>query len=258
MWRISGGTGAGPWAEPDRRCTAEPEIDPAAVVRDSEFGDYTYLGPGCEVTDTALGAYGYAVGGNQIAHATIGKFANIATGVRINPSNHPHWRASLHHFTYRSRSYGFSLLDDEDFFDWRAQDRVEIGPDSWIGHNAIIMPGVKVGASVVVGSGAVVTRDLPDFAIAVGVPARVLRPRVDERTAERLLRIAWWDWGHAELDAAMADFRALPASEFAAKYDPGSLREPAVGSLTDAELRKCDLYGENAAVARRTSRYSWL
>ncbi len=80
------------------------EIDPTAVVRNCDFGRYTYLGARSLMADSVLADYGYAMGDNHIAHADIGKFCNIAIGVRINPSNHPWWRASLHHFTYRSTS----------------------------------------------------------------------------------------------------------------------------------------------------------
>ena len=215
---INCGTAWDPWTA-GRAMTELPEIDPSAVVRNSDFGRYTYLGPRSMVTDSELGDYGYAMGGNQIAHARIGKFANIATGVRINPSNHPWWRATLHHFTYRSESYGFGLPDDEEIFAWRRGDQVVIGPDVWIGHNAIVMPGVTIGAGAAIGSGAVVTKDVPPFAIVVGVPAKVLRLRADERTIEKLMRIAWWDWPHDRIAAAMADFRALDIAAFAEKYD---------------------------------------
>jgi len=199
--------------------SGEPRIDPTSVVRKSELGCYTYLGPRTQMADAVFGDYSYAMGDNQIAHARIGKFVNIATCARINPPNHPMWRATLHHFTYRSRSYGLSLDDDDEIFEWRAQHRVEIGHDVWLGHGAIVMPGVSIGNGAAVGSGAVVTKDVPPFAIVVGVPARVLRLRVDERTAERLQRIAWWDWPRERLDAALADFRTLDAAAFAEKYD---------------------------------------
>ncbi len=85
---IDCGTAHDPWTA-GRRLGEAPEIDPSAVVRNSEFGRYTYLGPRSHVANSELGDYGYAMGGNQIAHAVIGKFCNLATGVRINPSNHP-------------------------------------------------------------------------------------------------------------------------------------------------------------------------
>jgi phosphonate metabolism protein (transferase hexapeptide repeat family) len=215
---IDQGGSVDPWTQ-GRIMSEQPEIDPTAVVRASDFGRYTYLGPRSHVAKSTFGDYSYAMGDNQIAHAVIGKFVNIATNARINPPNHPTWRATQHHFTYRSFSYGLSLDDDQSIFDWRAQDRVEIGHDVWLGHGAIIMPGVKVETGAAVGSGAIVTKDVPPFAIVVGVPARVLRMRVDEKTAERLQRIAWWDWSQERIDAALADFRTLGVEAFVEKYD---------------------------------------
>jgi phosphonate metabolism protein (transferase hexapeptide repeat family) len=215
--RINCGLPPNPWSA-DRLLSERPEIDPTTWVQESDFGRYTYLGPRCSVTHSEIGDWSYAMGDNQIAHARIGKFCNIATGVRINPSNHPWWRATLHHFTYRSRSHGFDLADDTEFFEWRARDQVVIGPDVWIGHNAIIMPGTTIGAGAAIGSGAVVTHEVPPYMIVVGVPARLLRPRCDTRTAQRLLDLSWWDWDDARLAAALPDFRALDIQAFAEKY----------------------------------------
>jgi phosphonate metabolism protein (transferase hexapeptide repeat family) len=201
------------------RLSEMPWIDPTATVKNSTLGKYTEVGAGCAVSNSTLGDYSYCVENTQIAYATIGKFANIAAHVRIYASRHPIELASLHHFTYRSSWYFEDAEDNRDFFDWRAEHAITIGHDTWIGHGAVIMPGVTVGNGAIVGSNAVVTRDVPPYAIAVGVPAKIIRSRFDARMAERMENLAWWDWPHDKLRETLADFRALPAEEFLGKYE---------------------------------------
>src|SRR5271163_3236503 len=102
------GAAVDPWTL-GKLMSEQPEIDPTAVVRASDLGRFTYVGPRSAVASSTIGDYSYAMGDNQIVHASIGKFVNIATNARINPPNHPTWRAKQHHFTYRSYSYGLSL-----------------------------------------------------------------------------------------------------------------------------------------------------
>ena len=197
----------------------QPVVHPTADVRDSHLGRYTEIGAGCHVHHSSIGDYSYAVEGTQIAYASIGKFSNIAAHVRIYASKHPMQRASLHHFTYRSSWYFDGEPDDQAFFDWRADQRIEIGHDTWIGHGAVIMPGVKIGHGAIIGSNAVVTRDVADFAIAVGVPAKPIRQRFPVEIADRLLALGWWDWEHEKLHRALPDFRALEIEAFLEKYE---------------------------------------
>ena len=81
------------------------------------------------------------------------------------------------------------------------------------------MPGVKVGHGAIVGSNAVVTKDVADFAIAVGVPAKPIRQRFPGPIADRLLALGWWDWSHEKLHQALPDFRALEIEAFLEKYE---------------------------------------
>jgi phosphonate metabolism protein (transferase hexapeptide repeat family) len=209
-----------PWQTP-AGMTETPMIHPTAAVKRSRMGAWTVLGPNTRLIDSDFGDYSYTARDCDIYNTDVGKFCNVAAAVRINPTNHPMWRASQHHFTYRSRSHQLGAGDDDEIFAWRRAHRTTIGPDVWIGHGAILMPGISVGTGAVIGACAVVTRDVPAYAIAVGVPARVIRRRFDEKLAAALLRIAWWDWPKDKLAATLADFRALGAADFAAKYDPG-------------------------------------
>lgn len=201
------------------KLSEKPVVHPTAEVHDSVLGRYTEVGANCHVSRSTLGDYSYLVDGTQVAYAEIGKFANIAANVRIYASKHPMQRASLHHFTYRSSWYFEGEQDDVAFFEWRAENGIEIGHDTWIGHGAVIMPGVKVGHGAIVGSNAVVTKDVADFAIAVGVPAKPIRQRFPAPIADRLLALGWWDWSHDKLHQALPDFRALEIEAFLEKYE---------------------------------------
>jgi phosphonate metabolism protein (transferase hexapeptide repeat family) len=201
-----------------------PDIHRTASVRDSRFGRYCEVGARTKVAESTFGDYSYVVNDSEIIYTQVGKFCSIAAHVRINPGNHPLDRVMLSHVSYRSSAYGLGP-DDPGFFDWRRASPVTLGHDVWVGHGAVVLPGVRLGTGSAVGAGSIVTRDVPPFAIVVGNPARVLRLRFAEAEIEALERIAWWDWPHARLGTAMNDIRQLSAAEFCAKYDPG--RAPA-------------------------------
>ena len=196
-----------------------PLVHPGANVRDSVLGKYTEVGERTTLLEVELGDYSYVVNDSNIAYTRIGRFCSIAAMTRINPGNHPMQRATQAHFTYRASAYFEGEADDAAFFDWRRAQPVEIGHDVWIGHGAIILPGRRIGTGAVVAAGAIVTKDVPDYTIVVGNPARPLRRRFPEGIAERLKALAWWDWSHAQLRAALPDFRALAIGDFLNKYE---------------------------------------
>jgi phosphonate metabolism protein (transferase hexapeptide repeat family) len=221
MIEINHGEFADPWRGP-LPMTEAPWIHETALVKNSRMGAWTMVGQRCEVFQSDLLDYSYLVKDVEVFNAEVGKFANVASHVRINPTNHPMWRATLHHFTYRSKSHFMGDEDyDEQVANWRNEHRVIIGPDVWIGHGAVLMPGVSVGTGAIIGSGSVVTKNVPDYAIVAGNPAKLIRRRVSEETESALKRIAWWDWSREQLISALPDFRALDTDAFAKKYDIG-------------------------------------
>lgn len=196
-----------------------PSIHRTASVRDTTFGRFCEVGARTKIAESTFGDYAYVVNDSDIIYTDVGPFCSIAAHTRINPGNHPLERVAMNHFTYRSSAYGMGR-DDPDFFDWRRSFRCVLGADVWIGHGAIVLPGRRIGTGAAIGAGAVVTRDIPPFAVAVGNPARVVRMRFAPEIVAALERIAWWTWPQDRLAIGLNDFRTLDAAAFCRKYDP--------------------------------------
>ena len=130
----------------------------------------------------------------------IGKFCSIACGTKFMFTSGNHSLKSL-------STYTFPIFFDEWNLDaknitsaWDNKGDIVIGNDVWIGYEAVIMPGVKIGDGAIVGTRAVVTKDVPPYTIVGGVPARPIRKRFDDETIEKLLKIKWWDWDKEEIE----------------------------------------------------------
>ena len=197
-----------------------PRLGAGCEITDSTFGRFVSIGMGSRILNSVVGDYSYTDRYADIANARIGKFSNIASYARIGPTDHPLDRASVHHFMYRSADYWEDADHDAGFFAYRASRTAVVGHDTWIGHGAVIRPEVTVGHGAVVGAGAVVTKDVPQFAIVAGVPAKTIGWRQPEEIAKRLIALAWWDWPHDLLGRALLDFRALSVIDFLKKYEP--------------------------------------
>lgn len=196
----------------------DPYVHADCSVIGSTLGVFTEVGQGSRLLNSTLGDYSYCERYCDIANARIGKFSNIASFVRIGPTDHPMDRASQHHFLYRSRDYWPDQENDEAFFAHRESRIAYIGHDTWIGHAAIIKPEVTVGDGAIIASNAVVTRDVAPYSIVGGVPAKPIRQRFTATIADRLMALAWWDWSHDEIGYALQDFRHLSVEAFLEKH----------------------------------------
>lgn len=170
------------------------------------IGDYTYTSAFDAPQDWAarLAPYTYPGAPERIR---IGRFCQIANGVQIitGSANHPMAGFS---------TYPFAIFDFARLRDYVAQlgaiPDTEIGNDVWLGDGATVLPGARIGNGVIVGARAVVGGEIPDYAIVVGNPGRVLRMRFAPDVIARLLALRWWDW---PLDAIERATPALAASD---------------------------------------------
>lgn len=155
-------------------------------------GVYGQYGKKCEFCEgvvidekSTIGSYNHFGRYTTVTAASIGNYCSIASFVTIGPGNHFLDGVSTSEKILSCiEGYNHSLIDKD----------ITVGNDVWIGVNAVVLRGVHVGNGAVIAAGAVVTRDVPDYAIVGGVPAKILRYRKANEKKDCLLQTKWWDY----------------------------------------------------------------
>lgn len=135
---------------------------------------------------------------NPTGIATVGAFCSIAPNVQVTAQNHPIDAVTTSPITYAANR-GFVKEDRVNFAGQEKNDRVIIGNDVWIGQNVTILPSVKIGDGAVIAAGAVVTKNVPDYSIVGGVPAKIIRYRFGDEVIDALQNAKWWEWKDSEI-----------------------------------------------------------
>lgn len=153
-------------------------------------GDYTYYDDFEDVANFEKNVkYHFDFIGDKLI---IGKFCQIASGATFIMNGGNHLTDGISTFPFQI--FGEAWADAMEGKSYPTKGDTIIGNDVWIGYDATIMPGITVGHGAIIATKAVVTKDIPPYAIVGGNPAKVIKMRFSESKIEKLLALAWWDW----------------------------------------------------------------
>ncbi|OPJ58212.1 CatB-related O-acetyltransferase [Clostridium oryzae] len=140
--------------------------------------------------------YQYPVNNDKLI---IGKFCSIACKAKFLMTSGNHTLESLSTYTFPIfyEEWGLNVSHITDAWDNKGD--IVIGNDVWIGYDAIIMSGVKIGDGAIIGTRAIVTNDVPPYTIVGGTPAKIIKKRFSDDVISKLLKIKWWDWSYEKI-----------------------------------------------------------
>ncbi|MEV7398089.1 CatB-related O-acetyltransferase [Aeromicrobium sp. NPDC092404] len=199
-----------------------------------------FLGPFVIRADTRIGAFTEFGREVEVQAATIGRYCEIGPGSLLGATGHPTTWLSVSAFQYRASTWGWHpSADAADVVDPEAggrqsfrsvgPDLATIGNDVWIGANVVVLRGVTIGDGAIIAANAVVTKDVPPYSIAGGIPAKVIRPRVADDLRDELQDLRWWRFSPNQLSGIPYDDPVEAARRLRPQVEAGlQPYEPAV------------------------------
>ncbi len=135
--------------------------------------------------------YHYPINGDKLK---VGKFCSIACGAKFlfTSANHTMHSISTYPFPIFFEEWGLDVANITSAWDNKGD--IVIGNDVWIGYEAVVLSGVTIGDGAIIGTRAVVTKDVPPYTIVGGIPAKPIRKRFSDEVISKLLELQWWNW----------------------------------------------------------------
>ena len=179
--------------------------------RSTKFPKRIYLAAGAQLNETIVGDYTRIRQFTTIHKTTIGKYCSISRNVRIGLAEHPTNLISTNSIFYR-RQVNEIRSDWVRPIQFEERKQIDIGNDVWIGEFSSIKGGVKVGDGAVIAARALVTKDVPPYAIVAGIPAKVIKYRFNDEIINHLLKIKWWNLPEREIEEKLKVFTTFNIS----------------------------------------------
>jgi acetyltransferase-like isoleucine patch superfamily enzyme len=227
--------GSGATISGENRFGRDVSIGDNSYIYNSDVGDNVEIRDGCRVFEssfegnnilyshstigkTKIGKYSYLSDDTNVGNLSIGRFCSIGPGFKCGFGAHPTNFVSTSPVFFSTRKQCGTTFADRNYFEEHVL--TTVGHDVWIGANVFLKDGTTINHGAIVAAGAVVTNDVPAYAIVGGVPAKMIRMRFAEREIEQLLISKWWDWSEADLRAAQKTFAQAGLQAFL-EWKPG-------------------------------------
>jgi chloramphenicol O-acetyltransferase type B len=182
-------------------------------IQNTKVEKNIFINAKCILIDVQLGSYSYLSEESHFQKTNIGRFCSISNQIACGLFHHPTNFISTSPVFYSTLKQCGVSFSQENYFDENIKPTI-IENDVWIGTKVIIKGGIRIGNGAVVGAGAVVVSDIPDYAIVGGSPAKIIRFRFPPEVIEELLNIKWWEWSDDELKSVQPFFSTSDYSMF--------------------------------------------
>lgn len=187
-----------------------------SAIKDSKLDETAKVASGTHIINSKIGRFSYVGNFSTILNVEIGNFCSIADNCQIGSANHPiNWVSTSPVF-----HQGNNILKKNfSAHEYNTSLKTVIGSDVWIGSNCLIKGGIKIGNGSIIGMGAVVTKNIGDFEIWAGNPAKLIRKRFEIETIESILESNWWNCSDSVIEEIAKDFNDI--QNFIEKYKVG-------------------------------------
>lgn len=181
-------------------------------INDSDLSENIIIYSNCQLSKVVMRRFSYVAENSRLNLVKLGSFCSIGPDIICGRGEHPTGFLSTHPIFFSTLKQCGTSFSDKDYFEELKQ--ITIGNDVWIGARAFIRDGIKIGNGAIVAAGAVVVKDVPDYAVVGGVPAKLIRWRFSESIIDQLLQIKWWDWPEEKLRSAQQYFTHTDIKQF--------------------------------------------